>query len=266
MMSLTSTHKFSIWRSEYWMVLLFPFLLQSCGILSEADLEASVDAAFQEFCGPSYPQASCDEFALFMNVAVLYAYGPAAFGTSVSNDKTGDQGLLADITYPASFKQNYSSPSYEGESYKITPSNTFMDNILFMGGVELINKKSKDGGSKVNLVYLEVPLYALYRKDLVTGQIFGGLGPFFAYGIGGKTKETFSGSKFNSFDKDFGYKPLDFGITLTAGYQLPNGFRFRLATDRGLANLQRGNSGNKAKNVSYSINVAYPLNKLIKTQ
>jgi len=264
-MSLTSNHKSNIRRPKYWLALLLPFFLQSCGILSDCEIEASIDAAFQEFCGPSYPQASCDEFALFMNVAVLYAYGPAALGSSASSNETEDQGLLADVNYHVPFQQKYLTPSNAGESSKIKSSDTFMDNILFMGGLELINKKSKDGGSKVNLVYLEVPLYALYQKELGTGQIFGGLGPFFAYGIGGNTKETFSGTKFNSFDKDFGYKPLDFGISLTAGYQLPNGFRFRLATDRGLANLQRGNSGNKAKNVSYSLNVAYPLNKLMMT-
>lgn len=236
----------------------------SCFLMKESEIEASVDAAFQEFCGPSYPDASCDDIALAMNMGVILYLDPWAFLPATSMDEEEKQPYqLASTSNVVSYVTNHNPSNFSYKTNTHRPPTSFRDNIRLMGGAEIVNKKSNDGGTKVNLIYLEIPLYAIYLKELTEGQIFGGLGPYFAYGIGGNTKESFSGTKFNSFDKDTGFKRFDFGINLTAGYRLKNGFRFRLAYDRGIANLQRDNGGNKTKNRAYSVNVSYPLNKLM---
>ncbi len=231
--------------------------------MKESEIEASVDAAFQEFCGPSYPDASCDELALAMNLGAILYLDPWAFTSSTTmTDKVDNPYLLASTSNLVSDGAGRNASAFSFQTNTLKPASSFRDNIRLMGGAEIVNKKSNDGGTKVNLIYLEIPLYAIYQKELAEGQIFGGLGPYFAYGLGGSTKESFSGTKFNSFDKEIGFKRFDFGIDLTVGYRLKNGFRFRLAYDRGIANLERDNGGNKTINRAYSVNVSYPLNKL----
>ncbi|MGB4847328.1 MAG: outer membrane beta-barrel protein [Saprospiraceae bacterium] len=235
----------------------------SCFLMKESEIEASVDAAFQEFCGPSYPEASCDELALAMNIGAILYLDPWAFTPSTTMiDDIDNPYLLASTSNLISAGSYHNTFAFSDQVNALKPATSFRDNIRLMGGLELVNKKSNDGDTKVNLIYLEIPLYAIYQKDLAEGQIFGGLGPYFAYGIGGNIKDGFTGNKYHSFDKDTGYRPFDFGIDLTAGYRLKNGFRFRLAYDRGIANLERANGGNKAKNRAYSVNLSYPLNKL----
>ncbi len=98
------------------------------------------------------------------------------------------------------------------------------------------------------------------------GDIFGGLGPYFAYGIGGKTKINFSGrtTEMQSFDKTSGYKPFDAGLSLTAGYKIYNSFSFRFAYEFGFVNIERNAFGDKTKNSGFSLNVSYPLNKIFR--
>ena len=114
-----------------------------------------------------------------------------------------------------------------------------------MPGLELVRKGSKtsDGFGKdvTHLLYLELPIYALYRHQLPDnkGELFGGLGPYFGYGLAGNFKFTFNGetTKVPAFDtKNGGFKRFDAGLALTAGYQFPGSFRVRLAYEIGLVN------------------------------
>src|SRR5664279_59548 len=89
-----------------------------------------------------------------------------------------------------------------------------------MAGIEFVQKRSKDGGTKITLNYLQVPAYLLYYYQLPSaGNIFGGLGPYLAYSIGGKMKTSGQTSETKSFDKTTGFKPFDVGLGLTAGYK-----------------------------------------------
>jgi hypothetical protein len=97
------------------------------------------------------------------------------------------------------------------------------------------------------------------------GTVFGGLGPYFAYGIGGSTTSSFNNqsSSFKSFDSTTWLKRFDAGLGLTAGYEIPNSFSFRLAYDFGLANIDRNSFSDKAQNRGISLNIGYPLDKII---
>ncbi len=138
-----------------------------------------------------------------------------------------------------------------------------MNNILLSGGIELVTKRFKIESAKYNFTYLEVPLYVLYEYKMADGDLFGGLGPYFAYGIGGKTK--FNDVSFNTFSDDGGFKKFDAGISFMAGYKMRKGFRFYLAFDDGLANIEiDGNAKERIRSKTVSLNASYPFNKLFK--
>ncbi|MCY7353373.1 MAG: PorT family protein [Cytophagaceae bacterium] len=150
------------------------------------------------------------------------------------------------------------------------PDNFFSsERFALMTGLQLIGKGGKQedfgGTDRVRLLYLEVPVYALYQHELPNkGLVFGGLGPYFGYGLSGKYKSTFNGqtTSFDAFDKDNGgFRRFDGGLAFTAGYRLPSSLQFRLAYELGLANIETG-PDNKTTNRALSVSVGYSLNKL----
>jgi hypothetical protein len=151
----------------------------------------------------------------------------------------------------------------EEEDYVLTSSSgSFVkDHFALMPGLEFVGKGGKDGAIKTHLNYLEVPVYALYQSgEIGIGKIIGGVGPYVAYGIGGKVKAPYGNVK--SFSEDGGFKRFDAGLTFTAGYVMSNGFSVRLGYDLGLANISREDDF-KAKNRAFSLNVGYSLQKLV---
>lgn len=147
-----------------------------------------------------------------------------------------------------------------------TDNDSFLNHLDLAYGLQLIGKGGKMGTSTTRMTYLEVPAYILYNHDLPNGkgQVFGGLGFYLAYGLGGTiTDSAFPGSV-SVFDKNSGYKHFDAGLLLTAGYQLPQSLRLSLAYELGLVNLvPNGGAYDKVKNRVWSLNVAYPLQKLV---
>jgi hypothetical protein len=137
--------------------------------------------------------------------------------------------------------------------------------IAVRQGLEYVGKGGKyaQGGGKIALDYLEVPIYGIYNYGInKTSAVYGGLGPFFSYGIGGKV----SGSGFStpSFgENNGGYKRFDAGIGFLVGYQYQN-FLFSLNYDLGLANTAYPSTDISSKTRSFGINVAYSISNLIK--
>lgn len=127
------------------------------------------------------------------------------------------------------------------------------------GGLEFIGKGAKYdlGGAegKIHLNYLEVPVYATYNYPLGPGRLYGGLGPYLAYGIGGKVEEGgFSAASFG--ENNGGYKRFDAGLGIEAGYQYKL-FSFTLTYDLGLANVAYASQDFSAHNRSFAVNVGY---------
>lgn len=264
-------------------ILLFPVLLQSCYIEEHLDndlgddlIEASLDRnslRFDYSFGKTTIHSPSDGEVGY-NLVLMWIsrdLGKAAqfsSGTSINSNFEKTMPL-----YATSIKEH--GPFYSGiqnseiniSKFDMSASSTsWQQHIRFMGGAEFIQKGAKDGGTKTHLYYLEVPLYATYWANITTeGKIFGGFGPYLAYGIGGNIKSQTSSVK--AFDKDGDYKPFDAGITLTAGYKIPNSFSFRLAYDLGLANILRdAGNGGKVKTRTIGLNIGYPLNKLFKVK
>jgi len=228
----------------YLLLVIIPPLLASCKLWLT---EASADLVRQQFSGKSYTGGnvmSNDDFG--MNVGGYIAL--------LGNQVFGNMNLRSSSNV-------YAAPE---------PGNFFTsERFALMPGLQLIRKGGKinDFGDteRVRLLYLEVPVYALYRHELPSKAVaFGGLGPYFGYGLSGKVKYTFNGqtTTFDAFDKsNGGFRRFDGGLAFTAGYQLPSSLQFRLAYELGLANIETG-LDNRTKNRALSLSVGYSLNKL----
>lgn len=261
-------------------ILLLPSLLQSC--LSEKELESSASGSVDVNSLTYLYQTSSNSGGnirkspsgneVGFNVALFLLSG-------LEGKKRPSSGTFNDTKFQSSMPLYASSIQEHGPFYsgvqnsevnitkqdKSAPSANSEEHIRFMGGIEFIQKGAKDGGTKTHLYYLEVPLYITYWTNIsAKGKIFGGLGPYIAYGIAGNVKSQTS--KVKAFDKNGDFKPFDAGLTLTGGYKIPNSFSFRLAYDLGIANILRnaGSNNAKAKSRTISLNIGYPLNKIFK--
>lgn len=134
---------------------------------------------------------------------------------------------------------------------------------------------SKDDYFKLNGYYLEVPVNFLYKPALGNGNMLLGVGPYVAYGLGGRYKDVYAGESnkgkvefINDYDDQsadenkvtYG-KPFDFGGNLLVGYEFANRFSAQLNAQLGLANLEPKDSGEKPeskfKNVGFGVSLGY---------
>jgi len=110
---------------------------------------------------------------------------------------------------------------------------------------------------------MKAVLYPLLAIDAIChypagpGLIEGGLGPYFAYGIGGSRRGISSFGENNG-----GFKRFDAGLNLQLGYKLDNGLSFRLAYDLGLANVEYADEDVKGHTRAFGINAGYQIGRL----
>lgn len=114
--------------------------------------------------------------------------------------------------------------------------------------------------AKVTQMYLELPILAKARINIGDNMNFTiGLGPYLAYGVGGKWKtvgDTPSGGWDREGAKAFGdngYRPFDAGVALAAGFEFGR-IIVGLDTELGLVKLHENISN---KNMSFSVGVGY---------
>ena len=128
-------------------------------------------------------------------------------------------------------------------------------------GLEYIGKGAKfqAGDFKFGLNYLEVPINAIYHYPAGPGEVYGGLGPYFAYGIGGGANGE------SSFGQDNGgFKRFDAGLNFRVGYKLAQGVSLDLGYDLGLANVEYANEDVTGHTRTLSINLGYQFGRLFK--
>ncbi len=251
-----------MYRLSFFLVLLL-LTLPSCRITPHAiDLSIEFNRQQYKIKGSKVPSRNAARpglnFALMslenLN-KILYDEGPEDQTNSGIEDNT----IVSTENYMSGF--NFATPEAQSLSLKAKANKSNLPKELYvMGGIELALKASDDAGEKINLFYFGVPLYALYVKELSHGKIYGGLGPYFAYGLGGKSTDLSGGvtQKFNSFDKDLGFKRFDAGLGITAGYSFSNGIDVRLDYTSGFANIGRDNE--KITNKTFGAHAMYTLN------
>jgi len=288
----------------YLLLFLFPLLIQSCSV--EENAEASIERFSQDASGPSYDQTYSDKANLGFNVGLVFGM-PTKMRSSIPGGKpdypnhpipgrayllplpggilgfsqksgtnnyanfASSSNLYADYTHGPSVFDNSSEGNIEETMMpdKVNDSLGLKRHLNLEAKTEFIQKRSNDDGSIATLNYFEVPLYAVYQTQTKHGGnvVGGGIGPYFAYGLGGKVKTKSGGQTYStkSFDKTYGLKRFDYGLSIMAGYTIHQSFCFSLSYELGLANIDRNSRyGDKVKNSGMSLNVSYPLFKLIK--
>jgi len=126
----------------------------------------------------------------------------------------------------------------------------------------------------LKISYLELPLNFLYKPLLGTGHLILGIGPYIAFGVGGKA--TYEGGGSNLSEKikfqntvntsdpvDVVYiRPLDAGANLLVGYEFGNKISFQLNTQLGLTKINpeyegASNDNASAKNTGFGFSLGY---------
>jgi hypothetical protein len=130
-------------------------------------------------------------------------------------------------------------------------------------------KFDQPGDDKLNLSYIELPVNFLYKPVLGAGKLLVGLGPYLAYGIGGKIKSDGDDvdvkfkSKVDASDYDPNtvyYRPFDAGANFLVGYEFSNKFSAQLNAQLGLVNLQPKyeiDTDARAANTGFGVSVGY---------
>jgi hypothetical protein len=110
---------------------------------------------------------------------------------------------------------------------------------------------------KIDLNYLEIPINLVYHfGEAGAGGFMVHAGPYLGYALSGKF-----GDESDIFQSG-GFKKMDYGVNIGAGYQLPMGVFVRAQYGMGLANLSddfMGSSDVKIKNTCIGITVGYRL-------
>lgn len=134
--------------------------------------------------------------------------------------------------------------------------------LLYVGKGGKMEAGSLDLKTRLN--YLELPINFMYKPEVGAGNLFIGLGPYLAYGLGGKHElADNNGNKVES-DVEWGndnltqFKRLDAGANFQVGYEFPMGFNVGLHTDLGLVNVRgNGDDDNSFRNTSFGVSVGY---------
>lgn len=133
---------------------------------------------------------------------------------------------------------------------------------------------SEETSTKYRPMYLQIPVLASFRADVsesVNVQVH--VGPHFAFGLGGKCKDSYSDSdglsesqKYPFFGEStenearFGAKRFDFGLSFGAGVTLREHYYVGIVYDLGLVNMAIDKEwGKEAKfhNRNFSIQLGY---------
>ncbi|UCJ06555.1 PorT family protein [Chitinophaga pendula] len=117
---------------------------------------------------------------------------------------------------------------------------------------------------KSRLSYLQLPINFLFKPEVGSGNLVLGVGPYIAYGLGGKHEGNFAGLvnvERKAFDDEAGaakLKRFDAGAGLVVGYELKGGLNFGLNADLGLVNAyDNTDNGRRWKNTSFGVSVGY---------
>lgn len=120
--------------------------------------------------------------------------------------------------------------------------------------------KAKNSDVKTTLSYLELPIHFMFKPEVGSGRLVLSAGPYVAYGLGGKIKDTGFGD-LDVYDDEallLKQKRFDAGAGINVGYEMPMGLYFGLNTDLGLINTADNTNNDRSfKNTSFGVSVGY---------
>lgn len=141
-----------------------------------------------------------------------------------------------------------------------------MQSLYVQSGLYFMNKGGKETEEEdykvtYSPMYLEIPVLASYRYDFgSTAQLQINVGPYFAYGVGGKVKMEHDGEEeSDDFFHEDSAKKFDCGLQFGAGVTFASHYYLGFAYDLGLSNIAKnsGDSDGKIKNRSWMISLGY---------
>lgn len=164
--------------------------------------------------------------------------------------------------------QNFEDDIKVGFNFGLTADLQLTDNFYLMSGLELTNKGTKGksynladqqgvtySDVKLNALYLQLPVHAGYKLEVApTIKLIFRVGPYLAYGIGGKIKGE-AGNK--NLDIDFfgdDTNRFDFGVGGAVGAEFADKITVTLGADQGLTKVFKDGD---QKNRSASLSVGY---------
>lgn len=132
-------------------------------------------------------------------------------------------------------------------------------------------KGKSDKDIKVNISYIEIPINFLYKPVLGSGKLLLGIGPYIAFGIGGKSTNANGDSKDIKFDSKVisseflmnpYFKRLDAGGNLLFGFETSSKLSVQLNAQLGLVNISPDIEGTnndklKTKNTGFGVSLGY---------
>jgi len=133
-------------------------------------------------------------------------------------------------------------------------------------------KADNNSDDKVNLSYIEVPVNFIYKPAVGTGRIILGVGPYVAFGIGGKIKSN-SGDVDVEFKNSISqaeaasgygsyFKRIDAGGNLLFGYEMANHLSLQLNAQLGMIKINPKIDGLSSdetswKNTGFGVSLGY---------
>ncbi|GAB3945372.1 hypothetical protein GCM10028805_14340 [Spirosoma harenae] len=116
------------------------------------------------------------------------------------------------------------------------------------------------GDIDYSLNYLEVPIQLTYGLEAGPGKVVLGAGPYVGYAINGKVSGAIQGQS-ASESVEFGsgedqLKRIDYGLRLSAGYELTSGLTISGYYSPGLGNLANGSDGS-TKNTAFGLALGF---------
>jgi opacity protein-like surface antigen len=126
-----------------------------------------------------------------------------------------------------------------------------------------------EGGTKVKLSYIEVPVNFVYKPILGSGNMLLGFGPYVGFGINGKIEapngtetDLDFGSDYNAANPATYFKSFDAGGNLLAGYEFANKLSFQLNAQLGLVKINKENEAitndkTSWKNTGFGLSLGY---------
>ena len=219
---------------------------------------------------------------LILSAAIIIA----AFGANAQNKF----GLQAGANF-ASVKSEYGSVKDKSDSkvgfiIGALADVDFSNSVSFRPELNFIQKGGKTSSTRTNagfttteksdlkLSYIQLSPNFAYNFAAGTGKFFIGVGPEFAFGIGGKSKDEssvtgpginttktettnvkFDGKK-NASGNDFHLKGFDLGANAIAGYKLSNGAFISAGYTVGLQNISPEDNSS-FKNNGFNVKVGF---------
>jgi hypothetical protein len=145
------------------------------------------------------------------------------------------------------------------------------------GGVLFSTKGAKLKGTddKLNIGYIEIPVLFIHTPKLGRDRLILGVGPYVAFGVGGKLNRKNGSDEDITFKKEINFsdvlnadkeflKRFDAGANLLAGYELGNGVFVQLNAQLGLVKINPkiesvSNDKTSLKNTGFGLSVGYHL-------